>query len=435
MTRSTGAAKLAGVVALSLALLVAWVTATGSAAVLLGVPDRANAFASIAASQDLVVVAWAGTTADGASDVYTAVSRDGGRRFAAPARVTRAGGVNASGEQPVRVALIPRASGDPALVVVWTARSDGGTRLFSARSTDGGKSFGPQALVPGTDAPGNRGWESVAVSGDGSVAAIWLDHRGTVTAAAGASGGGSHHDHLAARQNKVDSVARAQLSQLFFGRVDGAATARSLASGVCYCCKTALAADAGKGVYAAWRHVYAGNVRDIAFTRSTDGGRTFAAPVRVSQDNWVLDGCPENGPAIAVDRRGRVHIAWPTLVPGATPDNPTLALFYARSEDGSHFTPRQQIPTNGFPRHVQIVPGPGDAISVAWDEQSPGSRRVAFARGTVDPAGSVRFARQPVTDAAAAAYPILAAQADETVMAWTSGPTGRTMIKVTRLGK
>jgi hypothetical protein len=426
--------KCAGTIALSVALYATSVAGTDGAATVLGVPGRTNAFASIAATRDLVVVAWAATTPEGASDVYAAVSRDGGGTFSAPARVTRASGVNASGEQPVRVALIPRAGGEPAVVIVWTARSEAGTRIFSARSTDGGRSFGPQVLVPGTDAPGNRGWESVAVSGDGRVGAVWLDHRGTV-APAGAPGGSSHHDHLAAGQNKVDSVARAQLSQLLFGRVDGAAPPRPLASGVCYCCKTALAADAGKGVYAAWRHVYAGNVRDIAFTRSTDGGRTFAAPVRVSQDNWVLDGCPENGPAIAVDRRGQVHVVWPTLVPGGTPDTPTLALFYARSADGAHFTPRQHIPTNGFPRHVQIAPGPGDGITVAWDEQSPGSRRVAFARGVADAAGPLRFTRGPVADVAAAAYPILAAQGDDTLLAWTSGPTGRTTIKVRRLEK
>ena len=434
MERLMGGWKWAGTTVLSTALLAASVAGSGGAAAVLGVPGHTNAFASIAATRDLVVAGWAATTPEGASDVYAAVSRDGGRKFAAPTCVTRAGGVNASGEQPVRVVLIPRVSGDPAVVIVWTARSEAGTRLFSARSTDGGRSFGPQVLVPGTDAPGNRGWESVAASGDGTLAAVWLDHRGAV-AATGVSGGNSHHDHLAAGQNKTDSVARAQLSQLLFGRLDGAAAPRPLASGVCYCCKTALAADGGKGVYAAWRHVYTGNVRGIAFTRSTDGGRTFAAPVRVSQDNWALDGCPENGPAIAADRHGQVHVVWPTLVPGGTPDTPTLALFYARSADGAHFTPRQQIPTNGFPRHVQIVPGPGDAITVAWDEQAPGSRRVAFARGTADAAGTVRFTRQPVADVAAAAYPILAAQGNDIVLAWTSGPTGHTTIEVTRLDK
>jgi hypothetical protein len=53
----------------------------------------------------------------------------------------------------------------------------------------------------------------------------------------------------------------------------------------------------------------------IAFTLSRDGGRTFASPIRVSDDHWVLDGCPENGPALAVDASRRVHLVWPRSCP------------------------------------------------------------------------------------------------------------------------
>jgi hypothetical protein len=82
---------------------------------------------------------------------------------------------------------------------------------------------------------------------------------------------------------------------------------------------------------------------------SADGGKTFEQPVRVSEDDWVLNGCPENGPALTVDANRRIHVVWPTLVPGATSDSePTLALFYATSKNGHEFTRRQRIPTEGF---------------------------------------------------------------------------------------
>ena len=183
-------------------------------------------------------------------------------------------------------------------------------------------------------------------------------------------------------ENKTDGVARAQLSQLFFAQLTGAESARSIARGVCYCCKTAMATDTARTIYAAWRQVYPGNVRDIAFSKSSDGGRTFSTPVRVSDDNWVLDGCPENGPAIALDAARRIHIVWPTLMPGTTSaTSPTLGLFYAMSKDGRRFTERQKIPTQGVPRHVQVTVTPASQILVAWDEQSPGTRRIAIARG------------------------------------------------------
>ena len=137
------------------------------------------------------------------------------------------------------------------------------------------------------------------------------------------------------RPHRTDGVARAQLSKLFFGRLSSPGSARALTGGVCYCCKTAIATGSDGSIHAAWRHVYPGNIRDIAFTMSADGGRSFTPPVRVSEDRWVLDGCPENGPAIAVDASRRIHVVWPTLIPGRTPTSePTLGLFYARHGTG-----------------------------------------------------------------------------------------------------
>jgi hypothetical protein len=187
-------------------------------------------------------------------------------------------------------------------------------------------------------------------------------------------------------------------------------------------------------VYAAWRHVYPGNIRDIAFTLSHDGGRTFAPPTRVSDDRWVLDGCPENGPALAVDVARRVHVVWPTLVAGAAPGRePTLALFYAVSRDGQRFSPRQQIPTEGFPRHPQIAIGSRGEIAVTWDEQASGSRRVALGRGAPDDTGAVRFVRQLVSADGPASYPVIASTDEGLVVAWTSGAADRATIQSERV--
>jgi hypothetical protein len=167
---------------------------------------------------------------------------------------------------------------------------------------------------------------------------------------------------------------------------------------------------------------------------SRDGGKSFEPPVRVSEDRWVFDGCPENGPALAVDADHRIHVVWPTLVPGPTStSDPTLALFYAMSQDGRQFTPRQQIPTQGFPRHAQIALGSRGDVILAWDEQANGTRRIALARGTVDGNGRPRLVRQVVGDGAPAVYPVVASSADGPIVAWTGGSTGQTAIRVERL--
>jgi hypothetical protein len=424
-------------VALGIALVAAALSgAAQSSGVEIAVKERANAFASLAASGHLVALVWGAATKDSVTDIYLAMSRDGGRTFGAPTRVNQVpGDARLSGEQPPRVALVPRAGREPSIVVVWTSRAQAGTRLVSAHSTDAGRSFTTAAPLPGSEAAGNRGWESIATTRDGSVAALWLDHRelatGTATASPAMSGA---HQHAAPGQEKADGAARAQLSKLFFANLSQPDSSRALTGGVCYCCKTTLATDAAGTIYAAWRHVYDGNIRDIAFTKSTDGGRTFTPPARVSEDNWVLDGCPENGPALAVDDSKRVHAVWPTLIPGATPTSePTMALFYAMSLDGRRFTPRQRIPTEGFPRHPQVALGKRDEIVVAWDEQSGSTRRIAVARGSIDAKGAARFVRQAIGDARPAVYPVLVTVDDGTVVAWTSGASGETVLRADRL--
>ncbi len=103
--------------------------------------------------------------------------------------------------------------------------------------------------------------------------------------------------------------------------------------------------------------------------QSRDGGTTFSPAARISEDGWQLDGCPDDGPAMAVDRNNVVHIVWPTVIGG---DNPEGALFHASTKDGRRFTPRRRIPTLGSPKpsHPQIAIDPTGQIYVAWDEAS-----------------------------------------------------------------
>ena len=419
------------IVSLSTALAIALRAASGEQS--LTVPGRASAHVSLASAGTFVAAAWSASTASGVTDIYVATSPDAGATFSTPVRVNAtAGEARVNGEQPPRLALRPRASAPPEIVVVWTAKGSAGTMLLTARSTDAGRTFTRTTVVPGTDAAGNRGWEAVGAGPGGEVFAAWLDHRRLAaqesTMAAGHKHGGTHTAPSAA---KPDGVAMAQLSDLYVANLSGGATAGVVTSGVCYCCKTAVSAGPRNEVFVAWRHVYPGNLRDIAFSASRDGGRTFSDPVRVSEDRWEISGCPDDGPTMAIESSGRIHVAWPTVMTeqGAV----VKALFHAVSNDGRTFTPRQRIPTRGQANHPHLAVASDGTIVVTWDESGDGSRRIAYARGTANADGVVLFQRASPSRVELGTYPVVAAVADGVLMAWTTGDPANSVIRVEKV--
>ena len=323
-----------------------------------------------------------------------------------------------------RVALVPRTGDHPSIIVVWTAKATAGTRLLSARSDDAAKSFAPPMLVPGSEAAGNRGWQSIAIGRDGGVVVVWLDHRELAKNGSGsASMQHAEHQHLASGQKPADGVARAQLSKLMFARLDRSDSSRQLTGGVCYCCKTAIAQGRDGTLFTAWRHVYPGNFRDMAMSVSRDGGRTFAPPVRVSEDQWMLEGCPDDGPAVAVDARNVAHIVWPTLVSDQKTAEPTIAVFYASTRDGKSFTARRQLATEGVAHHPQIVIGVDGMPVIVWDESGDRTRRIVMASGP-------QMNRRVLSGPQSGVYPSIASTGSAVVVAWTATAGGPSRIEV-----
>jgi len=353
-------------------------------------------------------MAWAAAAA-GKGDIYLAISADGGRTFGQPVRVNaNAGEARINGEIAPRVTLMPRRGSPPVITVTWNAK-DAGTQIKTARSVDGGRTFAaPIALQSGI--PGERGWPSSVVTANGKLHTIWLDHRGLVAEPAGAK---------PAATGEHDGVAMAQKSGLYYSADGG--PERELFKGVCYCCKTAMAAGPNGELYAAWRHVFAGNMRDMGFTMSRDGGKTFTPMMRVNEDGWSIRGCPDDGPAMAVDAKGTVHLAWPTV------QNEQGVIFYATSKSGAAFSTPVRMPTLGGPKpsHPQIAIDGSGAVFVAWDESRSGVRRAAIkAVAGNDPP-------QELGDATS--YPVMSAADTGLVAAWTSGPPDRSVIAVRRI--
>jgi len=377
--------------------------------VILDVPGRINAHVTLASDGDRVAAAWA-AAGDRGTDVYVAVSADGGRTFGNPVRVNDLeGDVTANGEQPPRVLMQGRA-----VDVLWVSKRGGASAIRAASSTDGGVTFGAARTITPAGLAGARGWESAALGDDGAVHAVWLDGRN------------SEHAEHAAHLEHLSHLEHPMRQDIYHAVWHGAAAPLEtlVAANVCFCCKTAVVSR-GRDVYVAWRHLFPGGVRDIAVAHSSDVGATFSAPVRVSADGWTLDACPDNGPALALDASDRLRVVWPTLV--QDPGGPRIAIFEASSRDGgATFTQRTRVDgANAAASHPRVASATSGRCAIVWDALAQGERRVLIRTGE-SPA-------QVLSAAPASSYPSVAPSGDGFVVAWTEQRGDRSVIRLVRV--
>ena len=274
-------------------------------------------------------IAWVNHDAKQA-DVMLARFDDAGKLQGTPVRVNRLAGAATAwrGDQP-SLAVAP----DGAVHVMWTARVDAGekhgTDVYISSSTDRGQSFTTEVKVNDDKAPGAHGMHSLAVAGDGRIYAAWLDER-NVHAPMPSTKGEGHH---------MESNRDLYLAYSTDGGRSFSAN-KKVASDACPCCKTALTVSPDGILYAGWRQVLPGSFRHIAVAGSTDGGNNFSNPVVVSDDHWVLQGCPVSGPSLSVDRAsGNLKVVWYAAGEGSA-----AGVYFAESKDKGHsFTPRELL--------------------------------------------------------------------------------------------
>jgi hypothetical protein len=136
---------------------------------------------------------------------------------------------------------------------------------------------------------------------------------------------------------------------------------RKVASDACPCCKTALVVSPDGTLYAGWRQVLPGSFRHIAVASSSDGGTSFSMPVIVSDDHWVLQGCPVSGPSLSVDRvSGNLKVLWFAAGEGNAP-----GVYFAESQDkGRSFSPRALVSQETVQGTPSLTAGVNSSIAL-----------------------------------------------------------------------
>jgi hypothetical protein len=329
-----------------------------------------------AAPDGTFYVAWVNHDAKQADVMLARFDREGAQHGSA-VRVNRQQGVATAwrGDQP-SVAV----ASDGAVYVLWTARVEAkdkqGTDVYLSVSNDRGQSFVSEVKVNDDKEPNAHGMHSLAVAKDGRIYAAWLDERNVHQPMPSTKAEGHH----------MESNREVYVSYSTDGGRTFSAN-RKVATEACPCCKTALAVAADGTLYAGWRQVLPGSFRHIAVASSTDGGTTFSKPVIVSDDRWVLQGCPVSGPSLSIDRAsGNLKVVWYAAGEGSAP-----GVYFAVSNDkGDSFSTRQLLSqetvrgtpvlaanlavwqgADGIEVKARELGGTGSALSVASNAELP----------------------------------------------------------------
>jgi hypothetical protein len=213
--------------------------------------------------------------------------------------------------------------------------------ILYTQSFDGGKSWTQEKFLhTDTVNENSRSFFDITTLADGEIGAVWLDGR-LKTGADGTS--------------------------LFFSKTNGRngfQSDRLIGESVCQCCRTDIYTDLNGNAHVVYRDIESsikGQVRDFAHVFTSDNGMTFSKPKTISQDNWIVDGCPHTGACLA-GNQNKIEVVWFTA--GGTP-----GLYRAVSTDqGKTFQPRQLVSQEAL--HPQIS-SLADLSIIVWDGTKP----------------------------------------------------------------
>lgn len=202
-------------------------------------------------------------------------------------------------------------------------------------STDKGKTWTPPAFLHTDTAAGkSHSFAVIARLSDGEIGACWLDE-----SVDRAVPGRPVRFAKTNQQNRftneliIDSVA-------------------------CQCCRIAMGSNANGKIYVAFRDILDQSVRDMSISVSDDNGRSFRSALSFSNDGWVINGCPHNGPSIAVGN-DNAYAAWFTGGHGQ-------GVYYSELNKDNLAVNKQLVSEQG--RFVQLCLLPDGTPTLAYSE-------------------------------------------------------------------
>lgn len=232
-----------------------------------------------------IFLTWASKTGDAERTVFLSRTSDNGKTFDTPRGLSKGGVFKSRGKSGYERRATPHLgmAGDK-LLLAWSGAdlAGAGIKFLWAESADAGDTFStPVSIVRATES--NATFISFTAGPGGDIGAAWLAGAQQVFAAVRRAGASAFEEE-----------------RLVYAGQDG--------KGVCPCCATAVCFGADGTLYVGFRNIQ-GEYRDIAVARLRPGQKAFEGPFPVTPDTWKLNGCPHDGPSLAVVG-GELHVVW-----------------------------------------------------------------------------------------------------------------------------
>jgi len=286
-----------------------------------------------------------------------------------------------------------------------TARGSYGIRV--ATSSNSGRTWTSPVTPHRDDSASEHGFVSFFESPATGLGLVWLDGREM-------AGGHAAAGHAGAMTLRSASITKA-----------GAAGSETVIDNrVCDCCQTAAARTAD-GVLVAYRDRTDKEIRDIVVSRFEKGAWT--PPTIVGADNWEINGCPVNGPAVAATGNAAA-VAWFTAV-GNTPK--TQVAF--SGDGGKTFSAPVRVDAATTLGRVGLVMlGDNRALVSSIERAQTGAQLVVRDIRRDGPAGAA-VTIAPISPDRTSGFPRIVVTGRTAVFAWTEVTPGKpTQVRVMR---
>ena len=300
-----------------------------------------------------------------------------------------------------------RALAGGTLVAHWTEQNGPDPEASTLRlswSKDTGATWSPGVSPHHDNTQTQHGFASLFQAPGAGLGLVWLDGRATAAEGPNAS------DNMSLRASTYDAAGK-QLREV------------AIDTRVCDCCPTSVAATS-EGPIVAYRDRSPKDVRDIAVTRLAAG--RWTPPVIVHRDNWTIEACPVNGPAVSA--RGRdVVVAWFT---GLNDQGKTWAAF--SHDAGRTFGAPVRIDDAMSTGHVGAELLKDGGAVVSWVEFANEQSQFKIRRLGTDGSRSAGVQVAGTAEARVGGVPRIAIAGDEILLAWTETAGGASRVRTAR---